>query len=145
MKRHIRKIAQRLYKLYKARKKSALHDEPNSEIASPPESPTPPQTQTSPAVETPPNFLDIDIVPSPNPNACKYEVSVIFTNEAFSFSDVNLARDNPLALALLSLEGVHSIFGFQNFITVKKHPQAQWIDLHPQVEALLQKSLASLA
>ena len=142
MKRIIRTIAQKLYKRYRSYKSprttpaQANKTTPKAQYSHQATS-IPPEQQD--AIAT----LDIDIIPSPNPNACKYELSIDISKEAFSFSDITRAQAHPLAYDLFSLEGVHSVFGFQNFITVKKHPQAQWADLHPQVEELLQKTFGS--
>ena len=137
MKRYIRKVAQKLYRVYRAKKYPDTQKPINTTPQAPPQAP--PVIQ--PIKE--PQEVDIDIIPSPNPNACKYELSVQVAEEAFSFDSVGSAQTHPLAHAVLSVDGVQSIFGFQNFITIKKHPEMQWSTLHPHIEAILQKSCAS--
>ena len=134
MKRYIRKLAQKLYRVYRAKKYPATQTEPANIMPQ-----TPPVAQPIKKSQE----VEIDIIPSPNPNACKYELSVQVAEEAFSFDSVGSAQTHPLAHAVLSVDGVQSIFGFQNFITIKKHPEMQWSTLHPHIEAILQKSCAS--
>ena len=139
MKRIIRTIAQKLYKRYRSYKA------PHTTSAQSNKAPAPPQAPPkAPEPKDKVASLDIDIIPSPNPQACKYELSVHFTDEAFSFSSPPQGVSHTFAQEILSLDGVHSIFGFQNFITVKKHPSTTWTDLHPKIEDILKKSFGSL-
>ncbi|WP_258871255.1 NifU N-terminal domain-containing protein, partial [Halobacillus trueperi] len=40
---------------------------------------------------------------------------------------------------LMELDGVDNVFGFQNFITVNKLPQADWDELTPKVMSTLEE------
>jgi len=88
---------------------------------------------------------DIMVVPSdtPNPNAFKFTVNRnVVTQGSMSFNSVEEAKDNPLGKALFAIEGVASIFGVNDFITITKSDAATWDALIPAVEAALKKGLA---
>lgn len=62
--------------------------------------------------------------PTPNPNAMKFTLdgSVPPDLEASAFGQ-----------ALLAIPGVASIFGVVDFVTVTRHPEADWDDIVPAV------------
>ena len=135
----IRKIAQRLYKKYKGKNPSS----PSPQRPAPPSQQAPPQQHTppepEPVVEEP--SVSVDISETPNPQACKYDVSVQVSEKSFSFSKSNMPVDHNLANALLSIEGVESVFGVHTFITATKSAAVNWDTLHPKITAVLQKNL----
>jgi len=100
-----------------------------------------PQSDSSskPKVES---HIHVEYSETPNPNACKYDVSTSVATESFSFSDQEKAKDHPLAWAILSIDGIASVFGVHTFITVTKSPQHSWNQLHPQVIQALQQVLS---
>ncbi|MFA8439124.1 NifU N-terminal domain-containing protein [Pueribacillus sp. YX66] len=72
---------------------------------------------------------------TPNPNALKITATkVIFEGtKSHSFKkDDN--PDHPLANALLKIEGVDNVFGYQDFVTVNKTFDADWNDILPKIE-----------
>ncbi|WEG11945.1 NifU N-terminal domain-containing protein [Pullulanibacillus sp. KACC 23026] len=74
---------------------------------------------------------------TPNPNAMK------FTANSSLFTDRLIAKkgdsvDHPLAAALLEIEGVDNIFGYDDFVTVNKTFDASWDELLPKIEAVFQ-------
>lgn len=132
----IRAIAQRIYKRYKG----------TSSSSSPPQQEASTNTQTSPQQSTPKPVVEepsvtVDISETPNPQACKYDVSVQVSEKSFSFSKTDMPVDHHLAQALLSVEGVESVFGVHTFITATKSASAKWETLHPKITAVLQKNL----
>lgn len=49
------------------------------------------------------------------------------------------AGENHLVAELFGVEGVKSVFVLNNFITVTRHPEANWDQLVPAVEAIAKK------
>ena len=163
----IRFIAQKLYARYKHHKKnrspmststdmnneSPVHKSPIPPQESPSspkmetikeepivENPSPPSDQ--PSVVAPESNIEVEYSETPNPNACKYDVSTSVASESFSFSQQEKAKDHPLASAILSIDGIASVFGVHTFITVTKSPQHNWEQLHPQVIQALRHVLS---
>ena len=125
----IRKIAQKLYKKYRsARKGSSAYTPPTVHAPTP----EPPPVEPS---------ITVDISETPNPQACKYDVSVQVSEQSFSYSKTDLPIDHTLAQALLSVDGVTSVFGVHTFITVTKQESANWESIHPNITTVLQKIL----
>ena len=128
----IRSIAQKLYKRYKA--KTTSNPTPTSHYEAPhPEPPTPKPVAPS---------ISVDISETPNPQACKYDVSVQVSEKSFSFSKSNLPVEHALANELLSIDGVESVFGVHTFITATKSTEAEWDTIHPKITTVLQKNLS---
>ena len=132
----IRRIAQKLYKKYKA-------NSTQNPVSSAPPTQAKPVEPVKPmeSVESKPS-ISVDISETPNPHACKYDVSVKVSEKSFSFSQANKPEDHSLANALLSVEGVDSVFGVHTFITATKSQTADWDDIHPKITAVLQKILS---
>ncbi|PRO64225.1 NifU N-terminal domain-containing protein [Alkalicoccus urumqiensis] len=77
---------------------------------------------------------------TPNPNAMKLTADRVLFEGSGSASFKNAEEtDHPLAKELLTLDGVDNIFGFQDFVTVNKEPDAEWDALLPEVEAVFNK------
>ena len=75
---------------------------------------------------------------TPNPNAMKFTLNQpVAETGSFSFNagDSNIAH--PIAAAVVALDGVSSVFGVNDFITVSKDPGVSWNTLLPQVVAAI--------
>jgi predicted kinase len=83
--------------------------------------------------------IEFSIQPTPNPNAIKFDGSEKFLDGRLS-ARVGDNSDSALAKALLSIDGVESIFGFENFITVNKTNDSDWSDLVPEIEKALSEN-----
>lgn len=72
---------------------------------------------------------------TPNPNALKITATkVIFEGtKSYSFKKGENV-DHPLAAALLEIDGVDNVFGYQDFVTVNKEFDADWDAILPKVE-----------
>ncbi|MEM1114867.1 MAG: NifU N-terminal domain-containing protein [Bacteroidota bacterium] len=81
--------------------------------------------------------------PTPNPNSLKFEVSDAQIIEAglHAFHSAREAADHPLGAELFSLPGVHSLMIVPDFVTVTKHPAADWTQLAEGVERVLRDHL----
>ena len=80
-------------------------------------------------------------IETPNPNAYKFSVSQKVFDKSFSASSLQQAAGNPVAEQLLSHRAVQSIFGVNDFITVTKNQEANWLDIIPEITAIIQKAL----
>lgn len=87
--------------------------------------------------------LTVEFQQTPNPNAGKFVVSqqVAPVGTSKSYYDPDEAREDPVARALMGLEGVRSVFMVDDFITVTKTPAARWDALVPRVEEAIREHL----
>ena len=63
--------------------------------------------------------------PTPNPNAMKYDLDVKLPG-TLNLANADAAAGNPFAEAIFAVEGVHSLFGVNNFVTITRKPGADW-------------------
>jgi hypothetical protein len=75
--------------------------------------------------------------PTPNANAYKVTVPAPFCNGSRIVSKPEQAQGSPLALALLGIPGIVSLFFLNDFVTVTKRPEADWDQILPQVKSAL--------
>jgi Scaffold protein Nfu/NifU N terminal len=81
----------------------------------------------------------VRIDPTPNPNAIKLTV-----DRALSAKPVTHARGaaDPLAAALFAIDGVASVFVFQNYVTVTKRADAEWGAIQGPIEEAVRRATA---
>ena len=71
--------------------------------------------------------------PSPNPNALRFQLDTTLS-DTLSFNSADEASGNPFAEAVFAADGVASIFGVNDFVTVTRSgPDVGW---EPIVEAV---------
>jgi len=63
--------------------------------------------------------------PTPNPNAMKYSLDVKLP-ATLNVANAGAAAGDPFAAAVFEVEGVQSLFGVNDFITVTRKPGADW-------------------
>ena len=63
--------------------------------------------------------------PTPNPNAMKYDLDVKLSG-SLNLANAEAAAGNPFAEAVFAVEGVQSLFGVNNFVTITRKPGADW-------------------
>ena len=63
--------------------------------------------------------------PTPNPNAMKYSLDVKRPG-TLNLAKAEAAADNPFAAAVFAVEGVQSLFGVNDFVTITRKPGADW-------------------
>ena len=87
--------------------------------------------------------LTVEFQPTPNPNAGKFVVSqqVAPVGTSRSYYDADEAREDPVARALMAIEGVRSLFMVDDFVTVTKNHAAKWEELVPRVEEAIREHL----
>lgn len=70
--------------------------------------------------------------PSPNPNALRFSLDTTLP-DTISVNSADEAAGNPFAEAVFAVDGVATIFGVNDFVTVNRKPGADW---DPIVEAV---------
>lgn len=87
--------------------------------------------------------LTVEFQPTPNPNAGKFVVGrqVAPVGTSRSYYDREEASGDPVARALMALDGVRSLFMVDDFITVTKTHSARWEALVPAVEQTIRAHL----
>ncbi|UOR13152.1 NifU N-terminal domain-containing protein [Halobacillus amylolyticus] len=85
--------------------------------------------------------MAIKIEETPNPNARKFTTdSLIFRGDGSVSVMPGQTSEHAIMNELMALDGVDNVFGFQNFITINKLPNADWEALAPKVEGLLSEN-----
>lgn len=85
----------------------------------------------------------VEFEQTPNPNAGKFTVDrqVAPVGTSKSFYERDEARKDPVARALMDLQGVRSVFMVDDFVTVTKTPVTSWDDLVPAVTRAIRDNL----
>jgi len=72
----------------------------------------------------------VNIEPTPNPDALKFVTDAPLVKQGIrSFRDFASAVGDPLASGIFAQGKVTSVFYMDRFVTVNKHPDADWSDL----------------
>ena len=82
--------------------------------------------------------------PTPNPNSLKFETDAgpFVESGLLAFHSLREAAEHPLAAELFALRGVESLLIVPGFVTVTKHPAADWDLLAEGVERVLAEHLS---
>lgn len=76
---------------------------------------------------------------TPNPNAMKFTSNkVIFEGDDSISVMPGETSEHDVLNELMQVEGVDNVFGYHNFITVNKTFDAQWDELIPKVEKIIE-------
>ena len=78
--------------------------------------------------------------PSPNPNALKFSLDIRL-DDTLSFNSAADAAAHPFAAAVFAADGVVSIFGVNDFVTVTRRPDADWDPIVTAVQAAASEHL----
>jgi Fe-S cluster biogenesis protein NfuA len=88
--------------------------------------------------------IDIDIQPTPNPNALKFILSVPVKNVGNStYKTPSECGDNLLALELFKIRGIDQLHFFENVIAVTKFSYENWDNVEKNVTKTLIDNLPS--
>lgn len=79
----------------------------------------------------------VNLEPTPNPNAYKFNVAELLSNDARSFPNPEAGARDPLARKLFSANGIESVFYLGHFITVSKRESVDWGDVMKHVSQSL--------
>ena len=86
------------------------------------------------------NEVNIDVQPTPNPNALKFTLDRPSTDGApCTFRSVDETGDNEVAKGLLSLDGVVLVFMTANFISINKSPEQTWDSIVPEASRIIKE------
>ena len=81
--------------------------------------------------------MAVNIAPTPNPNALKFTVGTDVGGPKTFVAGRD--ADDPLAAALLQLEGVTSVFMTADFVTLSKRPDAGWDAIADDAKTILEQ------
>ena len=87
--------------------------------------------------------MTITACPTPNPQSLKFEVDGARLTEErlLAFHSLREAAEHPLAAELFALRGVETLLIVPDFVTVTKHPAADWDLLAEGVERVLRENV----
>ena len=87
--------------------------------------------------------MTITARPTPNPNSLKFEVgdARVIDDGMLAFHSLLEASESELGSELFALRGVESLLIVPAFVTVTKHPAADWDLLAEGVERVLREHL----
>ncbi len=89
-------------------------------------------------------FLDVDIQPTPNPNALKFILNLPVKNQGNStYKSPSECADNHLALELFKVRGVDQLHFFENVIAITKFSYEDWDSVEKSVMKVLEKEMPS--
>lgn len=89
-------------------------------------------------------MLSISIQPTPNPNSLKFTAGkrLFIPSGMEAFASPAQAAGHPLGEPLFAIPGVANVFILPQFVTITRHPRADWDDMIPRIEAVLEAHLA---
>lgn len=90
------------------------------------------------------NFVNLQTITVPNPDALKFEIDDFSLGEnSFEFDSIESAAQSPLALKLFRLGYVNRVFISQNFITVNKITDNSpgWQEAQGDIRILIKRHL----
>jgi Scaffold protein Nfu/NifU N terminal len=78
--------------------------------------------------------------PTPNPDATKFTLDTTLPG-SFNVTSVEAAAGNAFAEAVFAVDGVTSVFGVNDFVTVNRRPGADWEPIIAAVQAAAEAHL----
>ena len=81
--------------------------------------------------------MPVMIESTPNPNALKFTVGVDVGGPKTFVAGQD--TEDPMAVALLALDGVTSIFMTADFVTLSKGPDASWDAIAAEAKGIIEK------
>jgi len=88
--------------------------------------------------------IPVDTVPTPNPDAIMLKVQeTLVPSGTHEYTQQDDTSQSPLAQALLQLEGIDLVLIAPRFVTLKKQPDVDWLDLIPQAKDAMRLFLES--
>ncbi len=89
-----------------------------------------------------PRAVDVYTEMTPNPETMKFVADVsLFQNNSADFPDETTAKSSPLAIELFGFPFVKGIFIMNNFVTVTKTPEADWMEISPTLREFVKNYL----
>ncbi|KAL0581413.1 NifU-like protein 4, mitochondrial [Marasmius crinis-equi] len=109
-------------------------------------SPTPRLTAQRPSRTNPPlsRSMFIQTETTPNDDSLKFIPGVPVMDEGTAeFLDTRSALSSPLAIRLMGIEGVKSVFYGPDFVTVSKDSENPWAVIKPEIYSILMEFFSS--
>jgi NFU1 iron-sulfur cluster scaffold homolog, mitochondrial len=80
---------------------------------------------------------------NPNPNSLKFVVNFLITpdDKSYDFESVEKTENSPLAKELFGFSYVKRVFITNNFVTITKDEESEWMDIIPQVKKAIKNYL----
>jgi NFU1 iron-sulfur cluster scaffold homolog, mitochondrial len=79
---------------------------------------------------------------TPNPETLKFVADIIlYANHSADFPDEQSAQASPLASELFTFPFVKGVFVMNNFVTVTKTPEADWLEITPTLREYIKNYL----
>ena len=80
---------------------------------------------------------------NPNPNSLKFVANFMLLepNELHDFTNMEAAKDSPLAQELFTYPFVKEVFFMSNFVTITKDEETNWEEVKPSLKAHIQDYL----
>jgi hypothetical protein len=79
----------------------------------------------------------VEVQPTPNPNAKKFVLNGLITDQPMSFLEAKAAGGHPLAARLFAIQGVSAVLLLRDFVTIGKFPDANWTQVTTKVKKVL--------
>lgn len=87
-------------------------------------------------------IVDVYTEMTPNPETMKFVTDVmLFANNSADFADEASAKDSALAAELFGFPFVKGVFIMNNFVTVTKTPDSEWMEIVPTLRDFVKKYL----
>jgi hypothetical protein len=83
-------------------------------------------------------FKVIEIQATPNPNALKFILDHVISEQPASFIHADAAANHPIASKLFAIKGVKSVLILRDFVTVNKEPGEKWAAIRRKAKAILE-------
>lgn len=80
--------------------------------------------------------MAVTISPTPNPNALKFTVGMDVGGPKTFVPGKEV--DDPVAAAIIGIDGVTSVFMTADFVTLTKHPESNWDAIAPAAQEVLE-------
>jgi Fe-S cluster biogenesis protein NfuA len=90
------------------------------------------------------DVIEIYTEMTPNPESLKFVTSRhILPNFQLDFKTKELAKGSALATKLFEIPFVNGVFIANNFVTITKNPEYEWIEITPELKEALRQFLLS--
>ena len=88
------------------------------------------------------NKINVSIQETSNPTILKFETNTFLTKyESFEFSNVDDAKNSPLAQQLFHLPFVKKVYVSGNFVAIERYNIVEWIDVQNEVSKQIEDYL----